>query len=105
MSNEKIYRSFDNIAKTIKSARSKAMLSQGQLATLTGYTRAQYISNLERGLCGVPYNKIMAFSGALNIMPYEIREAMLADVRESINAHIKTPLTDSQERTYSNSIL
>lgn len=42
------------LGKMLKVFRQQLDLSQKELATEMGYKNAQYISNIERGLCNVP---------------------------------------------------
>jgi transcriptional regulator with XRE-family HTH domain len=48
-------------ASFIKKSRIKAKLSQREVAEYLGYKTPQYISNIERGLCFLPSEKIKAF--------------------------------------------
>lgn len=45
-------------AKIIQGLRAEVGLSQADLAKKLGYASPQFISNIERGLCGVPIDKI-----------------------------------------------
>lgn len=45
-------------AQFIKSARESVGLSQRELAEKLGYSTGQFISNMERGLCSLPLNKM-----------------------------------------------
>ncbi len=71
---------FKNISRVIKvSRRAKPGLSQGKLATALGYKDAQFISNVERGVCGLPIKKLIRAAELLSIDTIVITDAMIAD--------------------------
>jgi transcriptional regulator with XRE-family HTH domain len=52
--------SFANIAIAVRELRTKAGLSQEELSQLMGYKNGQFISNIERGICGIPMHSLYA---------------------------------------------
>lgn len=58
---------FDQMAKLIKKKRAEKKLSQGQLSFKLGYKNGQFISNVERGLCGIPAKKASTLCKILGI--------------------------------------
>ena len=70
---------FENIAKVVRKCRKEAKLSQEKLSKSLGYKNGQFISNLERGKCGLPANKINITSELLNIDSMRIVDALVLD--------------------------
>jgi len=58
---------FNNVSKLIREAREREGLSQKEVATRLGYTSSQFISNIERGLCGIPEQQARKFCDILRI--------------------------------------
>ena len=93
---------FSNIGQLIKESRINVGLSQkilgqlifnGENATVNG----QFISNIERELCGLPYNKITTVSRVLQIDQDELIEAILMDEAEKIHSEIKRVEDENQK--------
>ncbi|RTL05210.1 XRE family transcriptional regulator [Candidatus Dependentiae bacterium] len=72
---------FKNQAKLIKSVRLKAGLSQSQMAKLLGYKSGQFISNMERGICGLPPESHKKIRGLVS------KQALLSAVIQDVKAH------------------
>lgn len=70
---------FKNIAKIIKETRTSSGLSQEGLSHLLGYKNGQFVSNVERGLCSIPANKIPLMAEKLQIDPEVLIDAIVAD--------------------------
>ncbi|PCI27029.1 hypothetical protein COB52_05535 [Candidatus Kaiserbacteria bacterium] len=66
----------------LKGAREKAGLTQGQVAKEFGFTTAQFISNLERGLVSLPAKHIQPLSAL-----YGVKAEKFVD--EIVNAYRK----------------
>lgn len=66
----------------LKLARSQAKMSQGKLGKLLGYDSPQFISNIERGLCGCPIETAKKVSKILKIDKKTFKFAILADYLE-----------------------
>ena len=79
---------FKNIAKVIMIARYTKGLSQNELALEIGYRNGQFISNVERGLCSLPSEKVYATALALNIDHEVITSAMIADFTKNLMATV-----------------
>jgi transcriptional regulator with XRE-family HTH domain len=80
-------RCFKNIAKLIKDARSSTPWSQKDIATQLGFHN-QFISNVERGECSIPVNKIVATANVLKIPLHCMEAAMVEDYRRTISLYI-----------------
>ena len=82
-------RKFNSIASLIKSKRLSHPqgLSQSDLSHLLGYKNGQFISNVERALCNIPFKMMNKVCDILHITPEEIKNAMLADYNDTIEAY------------------
>ena len=70
---------FDSQGLIIRSYREKLGKSQGQTARVLGYKNGQFVSNLERGLCGLPIKNIKKLCDYLMIPTHELTNAILRD--------------------------
>lgn len=79
-------RSFKNIAFLIRTKRINhpKNYSQSDLSLLLGYKNGQFISNVERGLCNVPLKMMKKISEVLDILPHDIKTAILKDHEETL---------------------
>lgn len=76
--------SFPRIATVCRSARRSAQYSQSDVASLMGWKNAQFISNIERGLCSLPSKYLGKYCELLGIPLGEAIEAMVEDYRASL---------------------
>lgn len=77
-------RQFFKIGKLVKDNREKTGTSQLDLAKKLGYKNGQFISNVERGICTIPFEKIANMSEVLAIPPVYIIEAMGEDFKRNV---------------------
>ena len=94
-------RSFKNIAFLIRIKRINhpKSYSQSDLSLLLGYKNGQFISNVERGLCNVPLKMMKRISEVLDIVPDDIKTAILKDHEETLtNFFNKTQVKKSSAR-------
>ncbi len=77
-------KSYTNIGNFVKSARAEKGLSQAELTEKLGYTNAQFISNIERGICSLPPTKIDLFCKLLQVKKEAIKDALRKDFEDSI---------------------
>ena len=82
-------RKFKNIARVVFEAREHRRYSQQDLAQELGYKNGQFISNVERGKCGIPAEKLFLLSKILGTSPVMYAEALLSDYREYLTICIK----------------
>jgi len=75
---------FKNIGKLIKENRLKVGLTQNELSLAMGYSKGQFISNVERGTCSIPNYQIPVVAKKLKVSKREIKEALVADFSESL---------------------
>ncbi len=83
-------RSFKHIGKFVKDGRVKhpQLYSQNQLSKLLGYKNGQFISNVERGLCGIPLKGVQKLIEVLNLDSRDLKNAMLRDYEETIDSFL-----------------
>lgn len=83
-------RSFENIAKLIRSKRLNHPkgYSQSELSQLLGYKNGQFISNVERALCNIPLKMLRKVSEILDITPQELKNAILKDHEETLDNYL-----------------
>ena len=83
-------RSFQCIAKLIKEKRlaHPKRYSQSDLSNLLGYKNGQFISNVERGLCNIPYKVLPKVMSILNVSAEELKEAILRDEEVTIDRFV-----------------
>lgn len=89
-------RTFSNIAKLVKDKRlaSPKGLSQNELSKLLGYKNGQFISNVERGLCGVPYKNLNKLCEVLSIDKSELMASILKDVEDTVENYLDAGQVD-----------
>lgn len=63
----------------LQAKRTKAGLSQGDVATKLGYSSPQFISNFERGLCAPPLNKLKLLVQLYDLNGDEVLKLMLKE--------------------------
>ncbi|MCB9090995.1 MAG: helix-turn-helix transcriptional regulator [Halobacteriovoraceae bacterium] len=85
-------RKFNNIAALIKRKRLSHPqgLSQSDLSHLLGYKNGQFISNVERALCNIPFKMMNKVCDILHITPEEIKRAMIGDYEDTIDAYLQS---------------
>ena len=79
-------KNFKSIGTLIKSKRTihPEKYSQVELSNLMGYKNGQFISNVERGLCGIPLNKAKLLCKTLDIKGDEFLNAVISDKKSDI---------------------
>lgn len=82
-------RTFTNIAELLKRKRvaHPKNYSQAELSHLLGYKNGQFISNVERGLCGIPLKNVLELTRILDISKEELRDAIVKDYEETLDYH------------------
>lgn len=83
---------FTNIAFLVRTKRINHPkgYSQMDLSRLLGYKNGQFISNVERGLCGIPFKKLPALCDALEITNQEALTALKADLSIECSKYLDT---------------
>jgi DNA-binding XRE family transcriptional regulator len=76
---------FKNTSELIKKARIEKEISQTEAAKLLGYKNGQIISNIERGLQGVPLGRASEFCHKLRLNPDMLKAHLVQDFKESID--------------------
>lgn len=70
---------FENIGELTRLSRKEKGLSQLGLGEKLGYGNAQFISNLERGICGLPKKKMKKYCKLLSVSHADIVRVMAED--------------------------
>lgn len=70
-----------HIGEYVKQKRSEANLSQADVAKSIGLASPQFISNIERGIAGIPETKIQAFARALQVPKTTLINEMVEDFK------------------------
>lgn len=75
-------KNFNNIATVVRQGREASGLrySQQELSAVLGYKNGQFISNIERGLCGLPVKMVPKVVEVLKMDPAIIKKAMVDDM-------------------------
>ena len=77
---------FKHIGNLIKEKRvHSGQYSQSQLSEILGYKNGQFISNIERGKCGIPLKQLKRFISVLSIGRQEIKDALIKDYEQTID--------------------
>ena len=77
-------REFSEIAKVLLRERKRRGFSQLQLARAIGYKNGQIISNTERGLAGIPAEKIHELCVKLHTNPIHFISASIKDYEDNL---------------------
>lgn len=83
-------KSFSNMANLVKTKRMEhpKRYTQTELSHLLGYKNGQFVSNIERGICGLPLKSIRRFCEILGAEPSEVKAAILLDLEVSLDTFI-----------------
>ena len=88
MSKKKVW---TRVSKLLRTKRLEKDLSQEELGKMLKYKNAQVISNIERGLAGLPPHTLKKISEILET-PHEIFvDAMVSDYREHLLNQVANP--------------
>lgn len=75
---------FSNVAVLVAKKRNAVGYSQTEVTSMLGYKNGQFISNVERALCGIPDKCVRKLCEELNIDLDEYLKALLADRKETL---------------------
>ena len=100
-------RNFNHIAALIKRKRlaHTKNLSQSDLSNLLGYKNGQFISNVERALCNIPFKMLPKVCDILEIPFDEIKNAMMRDHSETLDAYLVGNMSKDQVTEKNSDIL
>jgi hypothetical protein len=84
------HRCFDHMANFIKEKRisHSKKYSQAELSHLLGYKNGQFISNVERGLCGIPLKALADLIQVLGLDKTDLMKVLLEDYRLTLENHL-----------------
>lgn len=80
---------WSNISNLIRIARRNRDISQEKLSVALGYKNAQMISNVERGLSGIPVHTVPKLCEVLGLTEEVVIANMVSDYRTHLLASIK----------------
>lgn len=71
----------------LRDKRRSMNMSQTELATKIGFNKkgAQFISNIERNMCGIPYKKLSAICGVLELDRETLKQAIIMDAARDLD--------------------
>lgn len=87
---------FIHISRVVRESRYKTPYSQQDLSSKLGYrslSGGQFISNVERGLCGLPPKKMVETAQILNVDIQVLKEASIRDYQESLELELQKALS------------
>lgn len=91
------------IGRLIKETREgkNPVFSQSKLSSELGYRNGQFISNVERGICSIPLDKVAKVANVLGLDSNSLRDALVEDYESKVNKALETPLPlgDTNEGT------
>jgi len=87
---------FYNMSKTIRARRKEIGMTQETLSHRMGYNNAQFVSNLERGLNGLPAAKIYVAADTLDMTPRQLIEAELLDLEVWLDTNVDSSIFRSK---------
>jgi transcriptional regulator with XRE-family HTH domain len=89
-------RHFEHIAALIKRKRlaHPRNLSQSDLSHLLGYKNGQFISNVERALCNIPFKMLPKVCEVLDISKDDIKNAMMQDHSDTLDVYLNGPIPE-----------
>lgn len=103
---KKTSKSFEHQAELVRNSRlMNTSLTQQDLANLLGYEKGQFVSNVERGLCGYPSHAWLKVCNILKISKKELLEAFYNDLAvefsEAVGGWSVEELLDKPKRLFS----
>lgn len=82
-------RVFKTEARLLTRKRRDKKLTQTQLSKLLNFKNGQFISNIERGLCGLPNKSVMKTCEILDINIFEYKDAKKSDYNINLNNEVR----------------
>jgi transcriptional regulator with XRE-family HTH domain len=79
-----IRQNFKKLGKFLRTARIKANLSQGEVAKNLRYSTAQFISNIERGLCAPPVDAVRKLIEIYRLNPHRLIKNLTKEYRNNL---------------------
>lgn len=72
----------------LRQNRERLNLSQIELARLLGYTKAQFLSNVERGKCALPPKLVRPVASLFSIPEEVVKDAVVRDIMERLEFEV-----------------
>lgn len=82
-------KSFNHIAKLLKESRLAKGMSQNELAKAVGFKNGQFVSNIERGICSIPFKKVPLVCELLEIKKNVVLHAVHQDISVDFYSRFK----------------
>lgn len=79
---------FQVLGDYLQDKRTKANLSQGDVASKLGYSSPQFISNFERGLCAPPLSKLKQLVQLYKLNGEEVVRLMLKEEEKHLRVNL-----------------
>lgn len=73
----------------VKERREACNLSQSDLSRLSGYQNGQFVSNIERGLAGIPPKILPKMAQILKVAPEEIVALLIQDYADNLKSEVQ----------------
>ena len=88
------------IGRIIKLGRGLEKISQSKLSESLGYRNGQFISNVERGICSIPLDKVAKVASVLKLDSEDLRNALVEDFESRVNEALSVivPIGDGNEQ-------
>jgi transcriptional regulator with XRE-family HTH domain len=81
--------SFEAQGKIIRKARKAAGLSQGDISKKMGWKSSQFISNIERGIAGIPEFQLDRIVKLLNLDRWELYHILMNDYADRLQKALR----------------
>lgn len=78
----------NQLSQLVKTKRAATTYTQNSLSKALGYKNGQFISNIERGLCGIPLPKAKRLMELINIDEREFKLILMIDFENKIDKAI-----------------
>ena len=88
----------NSIGEVLRKAREKAKMSQTELANKMGYISPQFVSNWERGLCGVPASKAAMFCKITGMKITAMKALLLEEASRKLDKRFSLKLSAKKKK-------
>jgi len=76
------------VGEFLKNSRETRNLSQGDVARALGYSCAQYVSNVERGVCRPSKKKLKDWAEIVGVKPKKLVTLMVDEYKSDLMLHV-----------------
>jgi transcriptional regulator with XRE-family HTH domain len=89
----------ESLGAYLRDKRVEAGFTQAEVAQRLGYSSAQLISNIERGLCAPPMKSLKRLVSLLSLPGEELLELFMAEHEKALRQHIFGPTKAKTRRS------